>query len=123
MDSCLDLAHLTWCSALDTQSDFMMYMLISPIAVLRYGTYMDTAAPLFSWSFLQQIVLPTLVEAQTGTKAIWSMHPVYAVAIWLWREGSIAVIWMSTHKPAVCARLACWPWRLNFLCLSSITGR
>ena len=77
MNSRLDLAHLTWCSALDTQADFMMYMLISPVAVLRYGTYVDTAAPLFSWSFLQQIVLPTLVEAQTGTKAICSMHPVY----------------------------------------------
>ncbi len=62
----LDLAHLTWCSALDSQSDFMMYMQISPIVILRYGTYVDTAAPLFSWPFLQQIVLPTLVEAQTG---------------------------------------------------------
>ena len=62
----LDLAHLTWCSALDTQSDFMMYMQISPINVLRYGTYVDIAAPLFSWPFLHHIVLPTLVEAQTG---------------------------------------------------------
>ena len=81
MDSHLDLAHLTWCSALDTQSDFMMYMLISPVVVLRYGTYVDTAAPLFSWSFLQQIVLPTLVEAQTGTHTICSMHAVSAAAI------------------------------------------
>ena len=81
MDSLLDLAHLTWCSALDTQSDFMMYMLISPVVVLRYGTYVDTAAPLFSWSFLQQIVLPTLVEAQTGTNTICSMPAVSAAAI------------------------------------------
>ncbi|KAL0046279.1 hypothetical protein WJX82_007868 [Trebouxia sp. C0006] len=66
MSNHLDLAHLTWCSALDTQADFMMYMLISPVVVLRYGTYVDIAAPLFSWSFLQQIVLPTLVEAQSG---------------------------------------------------------
>jgi hypothetical protein len=47
----------------------MMYMLISPVVVLRFGTYMDIAAPLCSWSFPQQMVLPTLVEAQTGTKA------------------------------------------------------
>ena len=66
MEVNLDLAHLTWCSALDTQSDFMMYMQISPINILRYGTYVDIAAPLFSWPFLHHIVLPTLVEAQTG---------------------------------------------------------
>ena len=62
------MAHLTWCSALDTQSDFMMYMQISPINILRYGTYVDVVAPLFSWPFLQHIVLPTLVEAQTGVQ-------------------------------------------------------
>lgn len=99
MDNRLDLAHLTWCSALDTQSDFMMYMLISPVVVLRYGTYVDTAAPLFSWSFLQQIVLPTLVEAQTGTKTICSTHSVLCCG-YMSLEGrhvSIAVAWMSTH--------------------------
>ena len=66
-DMKLDLAHLTWCSALDSQSDFMMYMQISPIVMLRYGTYVDTAAPFFSWGFLQKTVLPTLEDAHTGT--------------------------------------------------------
>ena len=92
MSNHLDLAHLTWCSALDTQADFMMYMLISPVVVLRYGTYVDIAAPLFSWSFLQQIVLPTLVEAQSGTNTICSMHAACAVAICLWRVGMSAVL-------------------------------
>ncbi len=92
MSNHLDLAHLTWCSALDTQADFMMYMLISPVVVLRYGTYVDIAAPLFSWSFLQQIVLPTLVEAQSGTNTICSMHAACAVAICLWRVGMSTVL-------------------------------
>ena len=43
-----------------------MYMQTTPIMVLRYGTYVETAAPFFSWPFLQQIVVPTLVDAQTG---------------------------------------------------------
>ena len=67
----LDLAHLTWCSGLDSHAEHMIYMQSSPIVVMRYGTYVDTGAPLFSWPFLQQIVLPTLVEAQTG-KPIFS---------------------------------------------------
>ena len=34
--------------------------------ILRYGTYVDVAAPIFSWGFFQEIVLQTLAEAQTG---------------------------------------------------------
>lgn len=77
----LDLAHLTWCSALDTQSDFMMYMQISPINILRYGTYVDIAAPLFSWPFLHHIVLPTLVEAQTGMKIPACLFPLSSCSV------------------------------------------
>ena len=67
-------------------------MLICPVVVLQFGTYMDIAAPLCSWSFPQQMLLPTLVEAQTGTKAICSTHPVCAVAICLWRVGMSALL-------------------------------
>lgn len=50
----------------------MMYMQILPVMILRYGTYVDVAAPLFSWTFFQEIVLQTLEEAQTGTTVLGS---------------------------------------------------
>ena len=50
----------------------MIYMRVCPIMLLRYGTYVDSAAPLFSWPFLHQIVLPTLVDAQTGEHRLLS---------------------------------------------------
>lgn len=62
----LDLASLSWCSGLDSQSDHMIYMQILPVMILRFGTYIDVAAPIFSWTFFHETVLQTLVEAQTG---------------------------------------------------------
>ncbi|KAL3156462.1 hypothetical protein ABBQ38_000767 [Trebouxia sp. C0009 RCD-2024] len=76
----LDLAHLTWCSTLDSDSEYMKYMQMSPSLILRFGTYVETAAPLFSWPFLHRIVLPTLVEAQTGKLSLpHGVHKVTAV--------------------------------------------
>ena len=71
----LDLAHLTWCSTLDSDSEHMTYMQRIPTLVSRYVTYVETAAPLFSWPFLHRIVLPTLVEVQTG---MLSCHMLYS---------------------------------------------
>lgn len=70
MENQLDLAHLSWCSGLDSQSAHMIYMQILPVMILRYGTYVDAAAPIFSWTFFQETVLQTLEEAQTGTAAL-----------------------------------------------------
>ena len=58
-----------------------MYMQISPINILRYGTYVDIAAPLFSWPFLHHIVLPTLVEAQTGVETPASLYPLPSCSV------------------------------------------
>ena len=44
----------------------MIYMQILPVMILRFGTYIDVAAPIFGWTFFHEIVLQTLVEAQTG---------------------------------------------------------
>lgn len=58
----------------------MKYMQMSPSLILRFGTYVETAAPLFSWPFLHRIVLPTLVEAQTGKLSLpHGVHKVTAV--------------------------------------------
>lgn len=70
----LDLAHLTWCSTLDSDSQHMTYMQTTPTMILRHGTYVDTAAPIFSWQFLHQIVLPTLQDFQTGVALCHTMY-------------------------------------------------
>ena len=72
MENKLDLAHLSWCSGLDSQSDHMIYMQILPVMILRYGTYIDVAAPIFSWTFFQEVALQTLEEAQTGLQTTCS---------------------------------------------------
>lgn len=48
----------------------MQYMKMNPTMMLRYGTYVETSAPLFSWWFLQQFVVQTLVAAETGNHSM-----------------------------------------------------
>ncbi|KAL3156457.1 hypothetical protein ABBQ38_000762 [Trebouxia sp. C0009 RCD-2024] len=62
----LGLAHLSYCSPHNSTTGHMQYMKMNPSMTLRYGTYVETSAPLFGWWFLQQFVLDTLVEAETG---------------------------------------------------------
>ncbi|KAL3132101.1 hypothetical protein ABBQ32_008710 [Trebouxia sp. C0010 RCD-2024] len=62
----LGLAHLSYCNPQDSLAKHMQYMKMNPTMMLRYGTYVETSAPLFSWWFLQQFVVQTLVAAETG---------------------------------------------------------
>ncbi|KAL3132160.1 hypothetical protein ABBQ32_008768 [Trebouxia sp. C0010 RCD-2024] len=66
MSKNLGLAHLSYCSPNNSMTGRMQYMKINPSMTLRYGTYIDTSAPLFGWWFLRQFVVETLVEAEKG---------------------------------------------------------
>lgn len=71
----LGLAHLSYCSPHNSTTGHMQYMKMNPSMTLRYGTYVETSAPLFGWWFLQQFVLDTLVEAETGDHGICVQQP------------------------------------------------
>ena len=62
----LDLAQPSWCSGQDTvakQSDLQMHGTL----LLRYLTYVETLAPLWSRSFWHEHVVPSLQHADQGT--------------------------------------------------------
>ena len=65
----LSLARPSWCSQQDTvakQPDLQMH---APL-VLRYLTYVETLAPIWSCSFRDKHVVPSLQQADQG-ELLW----------------------------------------------------
>ena len=64
----LDVAHPAACSPLDCPGE-RPALVGSPAQVLRFTSWVPKTAPLFSMTFLQQHVLPTLDTAASGESA------------------------------------------------------
>lgn len=62
----LDLAQASWCSGDDTRSAHLDLLRMQPITLLRYTTYVEASAPVFSYSFWDTIVSAQLEGADQG---------------------------------------------------------
>lgn len=101
MSKNLGLAHLSYCSPNNSMTGRMQYMKINPSMTLRYGTYIDTSAPLFGWWFLRQFVVETLVEAEKGdsgkrVQQLDTCHPARAAVAYQQQCQSLYSTWILT---------------------------
>lgn len=62
----LDLAQASWCSGDDTISAHIDLLRMQPITLLRYTTYVEASAPVFSYNFWDTTVRTHLVGADLG---------------------------------------------------------
>ena len=62
----LDLAQASWCSGDDTRSAHIDLLRMQPITLLRYTTYVEASAPVFSYNFWDTTVRTHLVGADLG---------------------------------------------------------
>eukprot|EP00891_Asterochloris_glomerata_P006950 jgi/Astpho2/6950/Aster-01812 len=62
----LDIAHPSLCSDLDSTSLNIEFNRVNPHRVLRFTSWVDSLAPLFSFSFFQESVVATLENAHSG---------------------------------------------------------
>ena len=65
----LDIAHPSLCSDLDSTSLNIEFLRNNPHRVLRLTSWVDSLAPLFSFSFFQGSVVATLENAHSGGAA------------------------------------------------------
>lgn len=63
----LDLAQASWCSGDDTLTPHLDLLRMQPITLLRYTTYVEAAAPVFSYTFWDEVVRQHLEGADRGT--------------------------------------------------------
>lgn len=72
----LDIAHPSLCSDLDSTSLNIEFNRVNPHRVLRFTSWVDSLAPLFSFSFFQESVVATLENAHSGgAEMVHAHHP------------------------------------------------